>query len=333
MRRRWYAFVALAFLSATAVPWANAEPAPTLPVTSSAPGSPAATAAAGQAITEISVTAPEPRYVAPTLRDRLGRIWAPVYLNGKGPYRLVLDTGASSSAINARTAADLGMPLEGARTMMLHGVTGSAIVPFVKIDTFVVGDMEAHDRVLPIVPDALGGADGVLGMEGLEDKRIFIDFMHDRITISHSHSRRADFGYETIPLTRTANGLLMTTAYVGGVRVKAIIDTGGQATVGNLALQAALKHRHTDQQLRLSSIVGATDDAQSGQDVPAPPVSLGPVIIRAPFLTICDLQIFEIWKLNREPAMLIGIDTLGLLDILVIDYRRMELQIRTRHND
>jgi hypothetical protein len=31
--------------------------------------------------------------------------------------------------------------------------------------------------------------------------------------------------------------------------------------------------------------------------------------------------------------MLIGIDTLGLLDILVIDYRRMELQIRTRHND
>ena len=30
--------------------------------------------------------------------------------------------------------------------------------------------------------------------------------------------------------------------------------------------------------------------------------------------------------------MLIGIDTLGLLDILVIDYRRMELQVRTRHN-
>jgi predicted aspartyl protease len=337
MRRRWYAFVALALLSATAAPRANAEPAPTLPAPSSAPGSPAsspaASAASEQAITEVAVTAPEPRYVAPTLRDRLGRIWAPVYLNGKGPYRLVLDTGASSSAINARTAADLGLPLLATRTMMLHGVTGSAVVPFVKIDTFVVGDMEAHDRVLPIVPDALGGADGVLGMEGLEDKRIFIDFMHDKITISRSHGRRAEFGYETIPLTRTVNGLLMTTAYVGGVRVKAIIDTGGQATVANLALQVALKHRHGSQDLRLSSIVGATDDVQSGQDVPVPPVSLGPVIIRAPFLTISDLQIFALWKLNREPAMLIGIDTLGLLDILVIDYRRMELQIRTRHND
>ena len=86
MRPRWYALMALTFLSVTAVPGATAEPAPTLPPPSSAPE---------QAITEIAVTAPEPRYVAPTLRDRLGRIWAPVYLNGKGPYRLVLDTGAT----------------------------------------------------------------------------------------------------------------------------------------------------------------------------------------------------------------------------------------------
>ena len=138
---------------------------------------------------EVSVTALEPRYVAPTLRDRLGRIWAPVYLNGKGPYRLVLDTGASHSAVIADVAADLGLPPGGA--MLLHGVTGSATVPFVTVDTFVVGDMEAHAKWLPIVPDALGGADGVLGMEGLDDKRIFIDFMHDKITIIHSHMARA----------------------------------------------------------------------------------------------------------------------------------------------
>jgi predicted aspartyl protease len=326
MRLRWYAFLALAHLSATAVPVASAEPAPTLPPPSSAPlGS-----SAPQGITEIAVTAPEPRYVAPTLRDRLGRIWAPVYLNGKGPYRLVLDTGASHSAITARVANELGLPLVATKTVLLHGVTGSAIVPFVKVATFVVGDMEAHDKVLPIVPDALGGADGVLGMEGLEDKRIAIDFMHDQITISRSHSRRADYGYETIPLTRTPNGLLMTTAYIGGVRVKAIIDTGGQATVANPALQSALTH-HRPGQLRPSSITGATDDVQAGQDLPVPPVSLGPVVISAPYLTVSDLQIFELWKMTSEPTMLIGIDTLGLLDNLIIDYRRMELQIRTRH--
>lgn len=335
MRLRWYALVTLAVLSATALQGASSAPAPTLPPPSSAPGSPsasgAASAAAEPGITEIAVTAPEPRYVAPTLRDRLGRIWAPVYLNGKGPYRLVLDTGASHSAISARVATELGLPMVSAKSMLLHGVTGSAVVPFVTVDTFVVGDMEAHDKVLPIVPDALGGADGVLGMESLQDKRIYVDFQHDQITISRSHSRRAAEGYETIPLTRTPNGLLMTTAYIGGVRVKAIIDTGGQATVANLALRAALKRRHPDRDLRPSSITGATDDVQAGLDLPVPPVSLGPVVIAAPFLTVCDLQIFDIWKTNGEPTMLIGIDTLGLLDNLVIDYRRMELQIRTRH--
>ena len=337
MPRGWCVVLVLASCSVAAAPWASAEPVSSVPGPSSAPvavsSSPAVAAASQPAISEVSVTAPEPRYVAPTLRDRLGRIWAPVYLNGKCPYRLVLDTGASHSAIIARVAAELGLPLVGAGTMLLHGVTGSAIVPFVKVDTFLVGDLEAHDKILPIVPDALGGADGVLGMEGLQDKRIYIDFMHDRITITHSRGRRADYGFETIPVVRTANGLMMTTAYIGGVRVKAIIDTGGQATVANPALQAALRARHPSQEVRASSITGATDDVQLGQDIPIPPVTLGPVVIRAPFLTVSDLRIFERWNLTREPAMLIGIDTLGLLDVLVIDYRRMELQIRTRHNN
>src|SRR6185436_12725945 len=41
-------------------------------------------------IDEVIVEAAQPRYVAPTLRDSIGRIWAPVFINGKGPFRLVL---------------------------------------------------------------------------------------------------------------------------------------------------------------------------------------------------------------------------------------------------
>jgi predicted aspartyl protease len=320
--RGWVIAASLAWAVASG-PGGRAETQSSAPAAASAPQEP---------VTEVSVTAPEPRYVAPTLRDRLGRIWAPVYLNGRGPYRLVLDTGASSSAIIAKVAADLGMPLMGAGTMVLHGVTGSAIVPFVKVDTFVVGDMEGHNKVLPIVPDALGGADGVLGSEGLLDKRIFIDFRHDKITISRSHGRRAEYGYHTIPVVRTANGLLMTRAYVGGIRVKAIIDTGGQVTVANLALLEALRAHRRTKLLMPSSITGATDDVQEGQDIHIPPINLGSIIIESSFLTVSDLHIFERWNMTSEPAMLIGIDTLGLLDILVIDYQRMELQVLTRHN-
>jgi predicted aspartyl protease len=314
----WRAALALGSLAA-AVSWAEVPPAP-------------APAAAQDELQEVTVTAPEARYVAPTLRDRLGRIWAPVYLNGKGPFRLVLDTGASNSAITAKVAGDLGLPLIGGESMLLHGVTGSAVVPFVTVDTFLVGDLESHDRALPIVPDALGGADGVLGTEGLQDKRIFIDFMHNKITIMRSHSQRAGFGYWTIPLVRTANGLLMTTAYVGDVRVKAIIDTGGQATVGNPALLRALRSRELGRELRKGTIIGATDDVQLGQDVPMPQVRLGPLAIERSYMMVSDLRIFQLWNMTREPAILIGIDTLGLLNILVIDYKRMELQVQTRHN-
>src|SRR5690349_2010544 len=58
---------------------------------------------------EVVVQAPEPRFVARTLRDRIGRIWAPVLINGHGPFRLVLDTGASDSAITAPVAQALGL--------------------------------------------------------------------------------------------------------------------------------------------------------------------------------------------------------------------------------
>jgi predicted aspartyl protease len=292
---------------------------------------PAASAPVAPSIPEVSITAPEPRYVAPTLRDRIGRIWAPVYLNGKGPFRLVLDTGASHSAVIAQVAAELGLPLDG--TMLLHGVTGSATVGYITVGTFVVGDMESHDERLPLVPDALGGAEGVLGIESLNDKRIYIDFMHDKITIMHSHGQHAEDGYAVIPLTRTANGLLMARAYVRGIRVKAIIDTGAQATVANPALLAALRTKRAYADMKPSLITGATDAVQPGQDTAMPPVSLGTVTINSAFITFCDLDIFERWHMTEEPAMLIGIDTLGLLDKMVIDYRRMELQVRTRHNN
>src|SRR6478735_4525119 len=76
------------------------------------------------ALEEIVITAREPRYVAPTTRDRIGRIWAPVSINGKGPYRLVLDTGATHSAVTAEAAQALGLPQSAAEQVMLHGVTG-----------------------------------------------------------------------------------------------------------------------------------------------------------------------------------------------------------------
>ena len=49
-------------------------------------------------------------------------------------------------------------------------------------------------------------------------------------------------------------------------------------------------------------------------------------------VTYGDLYILKQWKLTHTPAILIGMDTLGLLDTLVIDYKRHELQMRMVHS-
>jgi len=41
------------------------------------------------------------------------------------------------------------------------------------------------------------------------------------------------------------------------------------------------------------------------------------------------LHIFDHWQLRSEPAVLIGMDILGVLNTLIIDYRRNELHVRT----
>jgi predicted aspartyl protease len=283
---------------------------------------------------ELAVTADEPRFVAPTRRDRVGRIWAPVYVNGLGPFRLVLDTGASHSALTPKLAEELGIPLDASPTVMLRGATGSTPVPMVPVRTLEYGELLLEPRRLPVIPDALGGAEGVLGMDGLANKRIHIDFRRDSITIMRSKNQRAAGGYATIPVKFLRGRLLVVDAYVGGVPVKAVIDTGGQATLGNEALRAALAERRRRQEREAvpDQVTGSTLDVQAGNRVATPAITIGELLVRNPAMTFADFAIFEHWKMTQQPAMLIGMDVLGLLDTLIIDYRRKELQVKLRRS-
>lgn len=108
--------------------------------------------------------------MSPTLRDRIGRIWAPVIIDGKGPLRLVLDTGASRSALTPAALAKLGIQPDPERTVLLRGTTGSARVPTVRVGQVGIGDMLAERQTMVVVSDAFGGADGVLATTALRDR-------------------------------------------------------------------------------------------------------------------------------------------------------------------
>jgi predicted aspartyl protease len=279
-------------------------------------------------VEEVFVEGLEPRYVAPTLRDRIGRVWAPVYINGQGPFRLVLDTGANTSAVIGSLANRLGTPVMTSSPVRLHGVTGTSHVPTIRVQSLEVGDLLLADKRLAVVEDVFGGAEGVLGTDGLSDKRISIDFRRDQITIRRSVGPIPSEGYTRVPVEVLKGQLLMLEISLAGVRTKALLDTGAQSTIGNNSLREALARRA--RQGREASIIGVTLDVQTGESLAAPPVHIEGIVIRGMRVTFGDIYIFNAWKLTNEPALLIGMDIIGLLDALIIDYKRKELHMKPR---
>lgn len=293
-------------------------------------GAPAVAAPPDTAVEEVVVESPEPRYVAPTTRDRIGRIWAPVMINGRGPYRLVLDTGASRSALVQRVVDDLGVPVER-DAVRLRGVTGTAIASAVRLEQMEFGELVVQDTRVPIVADAFGGADGVLGGDGLENKRITIEFRRDRISVMRSHRAPAPPGHAVVRFSYAPQRGMRVPVQVGAVKAIGLIDTGAQVTVGNLALREALARRRGQRDQYDDVVIGITEDIQTATLVRIPSITAGQMIVRNAPVRFTDLHIFDHWKLTSQPALLIGMDVLGTLDTLVIDYARSELQLRTRY--
>jgi predicted aspartyl protease len=303
------------------------DPTPPADASTPAPAQAQVTAPDGTTVATPAAETDEPLYVAPTHLDRIGRILAPVKINGQGPFRFMVDTGASHSAIALRVAQSLHLTAGSSASMTLNGVTGTASVPAVQVDRLQAGDVVLEHRQLPVLEYVLANADGILGVEGFEDKRILVDFERDLITISRSRSQRPAFGFSVVPVKLRFGRLLVIDVAVGGIRAKGVIDTGSEATLGNSALARELGLR-VNPKKPPTEVFGATPDLQHGASVTIPQISLGEMHITNASVTFGDLYVFKLWELERQPAMLIGMDVLGKLGTLVIDYRRRELQIK-----
>src|SRR5512138_385999 len=270
-------------------------------------------------------------YAAPTRPDRIGRIAAPVMINGQGPFRLILDTGATQSVITKHVADRLGLVLTPESRLMLHGVTGALAVPAARLDSLETGDLIQRDLKVAVLGSVMGGADGILGVQGFEGLRVTVDFSDDEITIVRSRGQRARLHEGTIPATLRFGRLLVVDGHVGRIRVKAVIDTGAEVTLGNLALRNALvKRGRIRNEPDDAFVIGLNDATQSGRFLRTPRIRLGDADIDGLHIIYGDIHVFKLWELEDEPAILVGMDVLGSLERLVIDYRREEIQFRNR---
>src|SRR6185295_12714752 len=108
-------------------------------------------------------------------RDVETRLSVPVMLNGRGPYRFIVDSGADSSAVGLRIAHALQLPL--GTPAILHAMTAGGIpIDRVKVDRLTVGPSTVTDLQLPALKEGDIGGDGVIGIDALVHQRLMMDF-------------------------------------------------------------------------------------------------------------------------------------------------------------
>ncbi len=268
----------------------------------------------------------------PTTRDYVGRVLAAVMVDGRGPYRFIVDTGANDSTISPKLAAALGLALSSTKSLKIAGVTGTEIVPSVPIESLRAGAMVIAHSQLPVVwSPIMTGADGILGAAGLAQDSLLVDFLHNTVVIHTADDVGIPSGYARVQATRLRSGLLSIPGEVGGVPVDAIIDTGSPQTLGNMALYRALYSKPgTGGQAK---VYGVTKQVRPGNVQVAPTVDLGAIRIGNAVLVYGDFPIFEVWGLTEHPAIILGMDVLGTVDAFAIDFRHAEIGVAPRDYD
>jgi predicted aspartyl protease len=272
---------------------------------------------------------PEPLFAAPTRMDRIGRVMTNVMVNGKGPFRFVIDTGANRSTLAPHLAKALDLHGTPGRNVMLNGVTGALEVPTVRVDTLEIGALKFTAQELPVIfTSIMGNADGILGVAGFHDQRIDVDFKRDRVSVLESTGRRPHYSMVTARAHRNDNGLMIVDVRIGRrIKAKAVIDTGAERTLGNLALQNAMNKNKRKRDIISAVVHGATPDIADGGLQEIKQASIGDMNLSNLEVIFGDFHVFKLWGLHEQPALLVGMDMLGVLERLVIDYRRNEVSM------
>lgn len=272
-------------------------------------------------------------------QGRIGMIVTSVMIDGHGPFRFMLDTGATRTVLASATVAKLGLKLNPAEQIIVRGVSGRTTVPLVHVSSVVSGALELHDLSAPVLSGPIfNGLDGILGMDGLANMRLTADFVRDQVVISNSPAPTSTTAHPKAAagalLLTTLQGqfvsqrLLLVHGRIDGVETAAVIDTGATRSLGNPALLALLTHGHPGAQPSAKNgVIDATATTEPGSLQRIASMRLGSTNITNLRVIFGNYPVFKSWGLQDTPAMLLGMDVLGSVADFSIDYGRAQLQV------
>lgn len=251
--------------------------------------------------------------------DVYGRPTAKVMVNGQGPFQFMVDTGSTTTVIANRMLEVLGVPTTG--VAMVAGTTGVAQMPVARLAKVQSGVVAKDDLRVAVLPDFnMALADGILGADVFAGRRLVFNIRQKQVRVEPS--RRTTRIAPRSGNMRLRNGLLAEIdGKVGNVNAKLMLDTGAQNCIANMALSAALKKHHPRlERVDNVRIYGVTGHKIVGQFIAMPRVNLRAFSVEDAGCVAADASIFELWELNDEPAMIVGVNLLSRLNSFSIDY-------------
>ena len=269
-----------------------------------------------------------PPLLIETMRsDRNQRLTLPVTLDGEGPYGFIVDTGAERTVISRELAVRLGLVAAGQARVI--GIAEAVTADLYHLNGMQLRHVALGDMVVPAFAETSIGGPGLIGIDSLENHRLLMDFTNGQIDLRptvRSSSRRRDTEFDSdaivVVARRRAGRMILANATYNGHRVDLVVDTGGQASVGNMALRRLVqrdqgRRRGAMSEGQLTSVTGATLAVELGA---LESISIGGIDMNNLPVAYADSPVFAELGLEERPALLLGMSALRLFDRVAVDF-------------
>jgi predicted aspartyl protease len=256
------------------------------------------------------------------------RMTVEVQVNGRGPFRFVVDSGADSSVIGDRIARVLDLP--AGTPVVLNGMTASSRVDRVLVDELGLGSTTIRNLELPVLQERDFGGEGMIGIDALVQQRLMLDFEKRVIKVEDARKAAQRLDGEIVVTARRRRGqLILTQARANGKQVSAVIDTGSELTIGNLALRDQLLRRYRDKftTVAVTGVTGVTVDLQMAN---VAELRLGPVIMQNVPIAFAEVPPFAVFGLSDQPALLLGTDLMETFRRVSLDFKARKVRFQLR---
>jgi hypothetical protein len=260
------------------------------------------------------------------------RLSVDVQVNGRGPYKFIVDSGADTSAVGLRIAHDLQLPL--GTPAILNGMTSRDLVDRVKVAELTMGPSTIRDLELPALREADVGGDGLIGIDALTQQRLMMDFEKRLIKVEDARKPPRAFSPDEIVIVakRRRGQLILTEVRAGRISLDAVIDTGAEISIGNTALREKLLRRGRDRFWTVEAI-GVTGVTIQLQLASVGEIRLGPVTLHNVPIAFADVPPFKLFGLSDQPALLLGTDVLETFRRVSLDFRARKVRFQLRRCD